>query len=322
MFPILLTIGNFPISSFGLLLALGIFFGSFTVWRIARSFDFESEKVLDLVFLTLGISLLFSRLTFVLTNLAVFNSLTKIFFINKYPGLSFWGGLLGGLLALWWLSKRNKIRFLQAADIALIGFFAAAFWAELGCLLGGCGIGVSTTSIISVDQVGAIGKRVPIQLYESLAFLIVFLVFWRRILRFHIQGSFLSGGLILIGIIKFIAAFFKDPVQYFNLSGFPIRADLLFSSVVFIIGAYFHYSIHKKTPLNDIAVFLRFFVTPSMQKSLMSKILRWCYNQKANFRVSLGKGVKRIFKSLNIRSNPDQFKRSLPPSEIKQKDNI
>lgn len=309
MFPILLTIGNFPISSFGLLLALGIFFGSFTVWRIARSFDFESEKVLDLIFLTLGVSILFSRLAFVLTNLSVFNSLTKIFFINRYPGLSFWGGLLGGLLALWWLSKRSKIRFLQAADIAAIGFFAAAFWAELGCLLGGCGIGVSTTSIISVDQVGAIGKRVPIQLFESLAFLVVFLFFWKKILRFHIQGSFVSAGLMLIGIIKFIAVFFKDPVHILNVSGVFVKTDLVFSLAAFIAGAYFHYRIYKKTPLKDLASFLKFFVTPSMQKSTMTKIIRWCYNQKANFRVRLGKGVKRVFKFLNIRSNPDTFKK-------------
>ncbi len=81
MFPVLFTIGNFPVSSFGLFLALGIFFGSFTVWRIARSFDYDSEKVLDLIFLTVGIGFVTARLTFVLLNLQVFDSLTKIFFI-------------------------------------------------------------------------------------------------------------------------------------------------------------------------------------------------------------------------------------------------
>src|SRR3990167_2090131 len=125
MFPILLTIGNFPISSFGLLLGLGIFFGSFTVWRIARSFDFDAEKIVDLIFLTIGIGFVFSRAVFVLGNLSFFDSFTKIFFINRYPGLSFWGGLIGGLIFLWWLSKKNRIPFFRVADIAMIGFFIA-----------------------------------------------------------------------------------------------------------------------------------------------------------------------------------------------------
>lgn len=320
MFPVLLTIGNFPISSFGLLLALGIFLGAFTVWRIARSFDFESEKILDLIFLTLGSGLLFSRLLFVLVNLPVFDSLSKIFFINRYPGLSFWGGFLGGFIALLWLSRRSKIRFLQLGDMAVVGMFAASFWAEIGCLMGACGIGIPTTSILSVDQVGAIGKRFPVQLFEAIAFLIIFLIFWKRILRFHVQGTFLAGGLMLLAIIKFIAGFFKDSAQVISISGYPIRIDLVLSVLVFILGAYYHYSINKKTPLTDIVMILKFFVTPSKQKALMTKIIRWCYNLKINFRVRLGRWFKRLFKNINVRSNPDTFKQNLPHSEVKQKD--
>ena len=49
MFPVLLSIGNFPVSSFGLFLAMGIFTGAFAVWRISRGYDFDAEKILDLV---------------------------------------------------------------------------------------------------------------------------------------------------------------------------------------------------------------------------------------------------------------------------------
>jgi len=308
MFPVLLTIGNFPISSFGLLLALGIFLGAFTVWRIARSFDFESEKVLDLIFLTLGSGLVFSRLLFVSVNLPVFDSFTKIFFINRYPGLSFWGGLLGGFLALLWLSRRSKIRFLQLGDMAIVGLFAASFWAEIGCLLGACGIGIQTTSFFSVDQVGAIGKRFPIQFFEAIAFLVIFLIFWKRILRFHVQGTFLAAGLMLLALVKFFAGFFKDSAQFVDVSGYPVRVDLVFCVLSFGLGAYYHYRINKKTPITDLMIILRFLVTPSKQKALMTKIIRGCYNLKINFRVSLGKGFKKLFKSLNIRSNPETFK--------------
>lgn len=308
MFPVLITIGNFPVSSFGLFLVLGIFFGAFSVWRIARSFDFDAEKVLDLIFLTFGTGFVISRITFVLMNLSVFDSFTKIFFVNRYPGLSFWGGLIGGLIALSWLAKRNRMTFLQAADIAMVGFFVAAFFAEIGCLLGGCGVGLSTTSIISVDQAGAIGKRMPIQLYEAVIYLVIFFWLWRKILRFHIQGSFLARGLILLGLIKLVANYFKEPGVKFNLGGIVVNPDYLLSGFVILLGVYFHYRINKKTPLKDIGTFFKFFVSRSMQKSFMTKLIRGWYNLKINFTVGLGRGFKRLLKFLNIRSNPDNFR--------------
>jgi len=307
MLPILFTVGNFPVSSFGLFLGLGIFFGAFTVWRITKSFEFDFEKVLDLIFLTVGSGFIFSRLVFVLTNISVFDSLSKIFFINKYPGLSFWGGFLGGMLALWWLTKRSRIAFLQAADIAMIGFFMAAFWTEIGCLLGGCGVGLETTSLISVDQAGVIGKRLPIQLFESVVFLLIFFGFWKAILRFHIQGSFFAKGLIWLAVIKLIAGFFKSPVQTVSVSGFLLGAEVLFSTVVLVVGIYFYYRIHKKTPQSDISLFLKFFVSRQMQRSLVTKITRWWYNQKVDLTVRFGRARKRLFKFLNIRSNPEKF---------------
>lgn len=307
MFPVLLTIGNFPVSSFGLFLVLGIFFGAFSVWRIARSFDFDAEKVLDLIFLTIGSGFIFSRIVFAAVNYKVFDSFTKIFFINRYSGFSFWGGLLGGLLILWWLSKRGRMAFLQLADIAMIGFFIAAFFAEIGCLLGSCGTGIQTTSLFSVDQAGAIGKRFPIQIIEAVGFLIIFLFLWKRILRFHIQGSFLARGLILLGLIKLIADFYKEPGQVIKISNLSFRPEPFLALFAILLGLYFHYKIHKRTPLNDLATFFKFFVSRSMQKSLMTKVAKGWYNWKANLTVGLGRGVKKLLKMLNIRSNPHKF---------------
>lgn len=308
MFPVLLTVGNFPVSSFGLFLVLGIFFGAFSVWRIARSFDFDAEKVLDLIFLTIGAGFLVSRGVFVLSHLDIFDTFTKIFFVNRYPGLSFWGGLWGGLIALSWLSKRSRITFLQAGDIAMIGFFIAAFFAEIGCLLGACGTGLPTTSIISVDQAGAIGKRIPIQIYEAVVYLVIFAWLWKKILRFHIQGTFLSRGLIFLGLIKLLSGFYKEPGQIVRMTGVNVSLEVIFALAAILIGGYFHYKIHKKTPFHDLATFFKFFISRNMQKSLMTKLVRGWYNLKVNLTVGISRGAKRVFKSLRIRSNPDNFK--------------
>src|SRR3989344_2862437 len=307
MFPVLLSIGNFPVSSFGLFLAMGIFTGAFAVWRISRGYDLDAEKILDLVFLTVGFGFLFARISFVLSNLAIFDSFLKIFFLNRYPGLSFWGGFLGSLIALWWFSRKLKIPYLQAADFAMTGFFLGAFFAELGCLLGSCGVGITTGLFFGVDQVGEIGKRLPVQAFEAVIYLVIFLIFWKTVLKFYVQGSIFAKGIILVSLVKIGAVFFKSESQMLRIPGLNINLDLLFAGIALLLGFIFYYKVNKKTPKQDLASFLKLMTDTKRQKYLVTKLKKEWYNQKVNFWVKLGKGKKKLFKLLNIRSNPESF---------------
>lgn len=307
MYPVLFNIGSFPVSSFGLFLGLGIFFGGFAVWRIARGYDLDSEKILDLIILTVGGGFIASRAFFVALNLNIFDSLTKIFFLNKYPGLSFWGGFLGGFAFLAWISKKSKISFYQAGDFAVVGFLIAAFFAEIGCLLGSCGVGLETSLFFGVAQEGVIGKRIPIQFFEALVFLFGFLIFWKKALRFHVEGSILAKGLMLTGIVKFIAEFFKSKPQIINVLNYEINPGLIFSALVFGTGLKFYYQVYKKTPMQDLLSFWKFLSERKIQMQVMANIQKWCYNHWVNLHLNLTKGKKRLFKILNIRSNPESF---------------
>lgn len=307
MYPVLFNIGNFPVSSFGLFLSLGIFSGGFSAWRIAKGYELDSEKILDLIFLTVGGGFLISRALYVVLNLSLFDSITKIFFLNRYPGLSFWGGFLGGFVFLFWLVKKNEISFFQAGDFAVIGFFIAAFFAEIGCLLGGCGVGFETEVFFGVSQAGVIGKRFPVQFFESLIFFIVFLTFWRKVLRFHVQGSLLAKGLILTGIIKFIAEFFKSEQLIIKILNYDLNFNYLCSGLAAAVGLKLYYHVYKKTPKQDLASFWKLLSDKKTQMQVIVNIQKWCYNHWVNLRIKLGRRKKQLFKILNIRSNPEQF---------------
>lgn len=307
MYPVLLSFGNFPISSFGVLLAAGIFLGSFTVWRIARGYELDAEKILDVVFLTLGAGFITARAFFVLTNLTIFDNWSKVFFLSRYPGFSFWGGFIGSIFALNWLSKKFKIPYLQAGDFAIVGFFFGAFVAELGCLLGSCGIGVETKLFIGVDQIGAIGKRFPVQLFESAGFLVSFLVFWKAILRFNIQGDLFSKGLIVVSLIKLSALVFKAGNSTTKMFGLSLNLEAVLAVLVLIYGLKLYYQVNKKTPLYDLALIYKLFSDRKKQSQVVTKISKGWYNHWVNLRVGLVKAKKRIFKLLNIRSNPESF---------------
>ncbi|TSC64167.1 MAG: phosphatidylglycerol:prolipoprotein diacylglycerol transferase [Microgenomates group bacterium Gr01-1014_93] len=133
MLPVLFSIGPIPVSSFGLFLSLGFIYGSFLVWRLARAWELNEEKVLDLIILTFFGGLLGARIFFVTLNFDFFKEdLFKILLITKYPGINFWGGFLGGWLTLFIFAKRLKFNFLQVADIAAIGFTGALILGDIG----------------------------------------------------------------------------------------------------------------------------------------------------------------------------------------------
>lgn len=305
MYPVLINIGSFPVSSFGLLLALGIFFGGFTIWRIGRGYEFNAEKLLDLIFLTAGVGLVFSRVVYVLMNLSVFDSIQKILFLNRYPGLSFWGGLYGGLWALHWLCRRNKLNFFQLGDFAIVGFFLTAFFAQIGCFLGGCSVGVAS-NFLGVDQAGFIGKRFPIQIIEALVFLFIFIRLWKSSLKFHIEGSLLAKGLIILGVIKLVTEFFRQP-QLTQIFRYSVNLNLIFAGATILLGFWFYYKATKKTPSQDIAGFFRFFTNSKTRSQVLVNIRKGWYNHWVNLRIGLNRGKKRLFKMLNIKPNPESF---------------
>lgn len=307
MFPVLINIGSFPVSSFGLFLALGIFLGAFTVWRISKGYDLDPEKILDLVFLTIGAGLIFARVGFVTGNLSVFDSLQKILFLNRYPGLLFWGGFSGSILALWWFTKRFKIPYFQAGDVAMVGFLLGAFFAQIGCLLAGCGVGIPSDLFFAVDQAGVIGKRFPVQAFEGFALLAAFFIFWRTALKFYVLGSIFAKGLIYLSIVKILSAFFKAQSQIFLINGISINLDLVFPAIFLAYGLRLYYKVNKKTPQEDLISFFKLITDPKSRKSVVTKIRKGWYNQKVNFWVKLGRGKRRLFKLLNIRSNPESF---------------
>ena len=107
MFPVLFSIGNFAVSSFGVFLALGFLLAVFLIWRLSRAWDLDEEKVLDLTLLTFLGGLIGARVYFVMEHWDFFAAnFTKAILFYKFPGFSFWGGVLGGWLTLFYFSKR------------------------------------------------------------------------------------------------------------------------------------------------------------------------------------------------------------------------
>ncbi|MCR4306115.1 MAG: prolipoprotein diacylglyceryl transferase, partial [Candidatus Daviesbacteria bacterium] len=186
MIPVLFSIGSLSVSSFGVFLVLGFLLGMFLVWRLSRAWDLDEEKTLDLTLLTFIGGIVGARLYFVLENLQIFFvSPFNLILINKVPGLSFWGGILGGWLTLYYFARRKRLDFWQLADIAFVGILGGMVLSNLGCFLGGCNVGSPTNSILGVSMVGALGKRWPVQLIEAILLTLGLMKIWSKATHFH-----------------------------------------------------------------------------------------------------------------------------------------
>lgn len=286
MFPVIFSIGTISISSLGVFLALGFLLGIFLVWRLARAWDLDEEKVLDLSLLTFLGGLIFSRVYFVLENFQFFGlSPLKWILITKYPGFSFWGGILGGWLCLQYLTKRFKLDFWQVADIAAVGLLGGLVLADIGCFFGGCNVGVKSNLFFAVPMVGVIGKRLPVQLVEAFATGFILFRIWGSATHFHLRGKIVSLTLIFLGLIKLIL----EPFQASH-SGFYF--DILFV----ILGITIFYRLTKRNILEDLKN------SPKTVATLftLQNLSRSWYNLKASSFWKL-KNFKKILRRSNVK---------------------
>jgi len=205
MIPVLFSIDSISISSFGVFLALGFLLGVLLVWRLARAWDLDEEKVLDLTLMTFVGGLIGARVYFAFEHWQTFISdPLKLILVMKYPGLSFWGGFLGGWLTLHILARRLKMDFWQVADIAAVGLLGGLILSDVGCFLGGCSVGVTSKAFFAFPMVGLIGKRWPVQAIEALLLTFTLVKIWSQATHFHQRGKIVSLTLMALGLIKLI----------------------------------------------------------------------------------------------------------------------
>lgn len=299
MLPVLFSIGSISVSSFGVFLALGFLVGVFLVWRLARAWDLDEEKVLDLTLLVFGGSLFISRIYFILENFQFFKlDFIKWLHILKYPGFSFWGGFLGGWLSLYFFVRRFRLDFASIADIACVGFLGGLIFGALGCFLGGCDIGIKS-SLLAVSMVGTVGKRIPIQAIEAVLLSLILLRIWSQATHFHLKGTILAQTLIYIGIIKLLTGTFKEVSSQ----------GLFFSTVLIILGITIFYKIQqgKRTPISDLRQILLLLkgllIDRQVRNSLIQSLGRSWYNQKTAFFWKI-RNFTKLLRRINVKTSP------------------
>lgn len=300
MLPVLFSIGSVSVSSFGVFLALAFLFAVFLIWRLARAWDLDEEKILDLTLLTFLGGLVFARIYFVIEHLQFFlTSPLKIILVTKFPGFSFWGAFLGGWLTLYFFAKKFKMDFVALADIGAVGFLGGLILSDIGCYLGGCNIGIVSNLFFATNVSGVIGKRFPISALEAIFLSLGLLKIWPKATHFHAKGQILSLSLIYIGIVKFLTELLRQVHD----------GGYLFSATLIVLGTVIFYKIQagKRTPISDIKSLVSFAVSllkDNQTRNLAILHLKksW-YNQKTKILWSL-RNLNKLLRRLRVKPTP------------------
>ncbi|HYN24119.1 MAG TPA: prolipoprotein diacylglyceryl transferase [Pyrinomonadaceae bacterium] len=220
MYPELFRIGNFPINTYGVFLALAFLCALLITVRLAARDGLPRERIYDLSLWMLLASLIGSKiLMFFVEPEYQENPLQLLSLDFLRSGGVFYGGLLGAILAGYFLMRRYSLPWWKTADACAPGIAIGNFFGRQGCFAAGCCWGTPTSLPWGVKftelghQITGVPTDVhlhPTQLYESLSMLIVFLF----LLWLHKHRRF-SGQVILLyaliySVIRFMIEFVRD----------------------------------------------------------------------------------------------------------------
>ena len=247
MFPELFRIGNFPVNTYGLLLAVGMLLALFVAAKLAARDGLPRERIYDLGLWTLIGGLVGSKILMVFTedNVQIFS----LDFLRS--GGVYYGGFLGGFFALVLLVRWYKLPFWKVADAFAPGVALGQAFGRQGCFAAGCCWGKPTDSAVGVHFTehaheytgvpiyGADGADLylhPTQLYESIAMIVVFgiLILIHRKKRF--DGQVLIAYGIIYSIVRFTIEFVRDDPRG-DLFGLTTLTGLSTSQIISLIVA-------------------------------------------------------------------------------------
>lgn len=222
MYPILFHIGNFPLNTYGVFLALAFLGAIFVTVRLAERDGLPRERIYDLCLWLLLSSLIGSKILMFFTEPEYREHPLHFFSLDFLrSGGVFYGGLLGAMLTGYILMRRWKLPWWKTADACAPGIALGNVLGRLGCFSAGCCWGKPTNLPWGV-RFTELGHQItgvptdaalhPTQLYESFAMLIAFFFLLRLHKRKKFSGQVILAYALIYSTVRFLIEFVRaDP---------------------------------------------------------------------------------------------------------------
>lgn len=257
--------GWFQFTGFGLAVLLAFVISQIIAQRELARRGHDPEPIGDLVFAAVIGGLLGAKLYYVFI---IARDVRELF---TRAGFVFWGGLIGGILAVAFVIWRKRLRFTRISDVGGICVAAAYSVGRSGCWAVGDDYGRPWSSRLAVSfPEGAppstaenmqriFGVQLPpgtspyqvlsvhpTQIYEVVLGFLMFLVLWRVRDHRHAEGWLFGFYCVLAGIERFVIEFFRAKDDHYFFAG--LTAAQMIAIAFAVGGALWMYLRRNVTP--------------------------------------------------------------------------
>ena len=180
--PAFFSIFGHRIYFYGVLFALGFTLGILYCARRSKDFGLKSDDFYDMVILLIPLSILCARIYYVLFRLDDFIGRPLIAYFAVWEGgIAIYGGIIGGILAIWLVTRRKKLPFLAMLDLTVFGVLIGQIIGRWGNFMNREAFGAQTEVFCRMGLTDPSGHTIyvhPTFLYESLWNLALFIGLW------------------------------------------------------------------------------------------------------------------------------------------------
>ena len=123
--PILIRIGPIAIYWYGVLIVGGSMLAAHLASKLSRRNGHDPEFAWSLLLIVLITGIIGARIYHIVSSWDYYRAHPNQMFGLQMSGFGIYGAVAGGLLGVWFFTKRNKLRFLEWADYATPGLMLA-----------------------------------------------------------------------------------------------------------------------------------------------------------------------------------------------------
>jgi len=240
MRPVLFHLGDLAIPSFWVMAFLGFFIGLLVVRRGVVERGYDERMAYDMVLWAYVGGWVGARLFVIPTGWTYFVE-DPIAFLLSSSGWVWYGGVIGGTVAVLWWARSVRMPLAIAADIMAPALAIGLAVGRLGCQLAGDGdYGVPTQlpwGMAYPDGVVPTTERVhPTPIYEMILYVLIFIALWRQRDRGLPPGHLIGQYLVYSGVARFAVEFLRrnppwlvglTTAQWFSVASIVLGAWLI-----------------------------------------------------------------------------------------------
>ena len=237
--PATFTVFGRVIYFYGVFVGLGFLLGTLAAARRAPRFGLKEDDVYDILLWLIPCSILGARLYYVAFRLDYYLQHLDEFFAVWNGGLAIYGGVIAGILVVYFVARHKKLPVGAVLDTLCAGLLIGQIIGRWGNFMNREAFGAETTVFCRMGLTAPNGTTIyvhPTFLYESLwnVGVLLFLLWFEKRGKRRFDGQLLALYFLLYGFGRFWIEGLRTDSLYLGSTGIRVSQAL---SLLLVIGA-------------------------------------------------------------------------------------